>query len=77
MTSSGNRVIRAGSADDNYCPGYKTGDIVVMIANFEDKQLRFQINGKDYGKIWDINPDFSYRAAVSLWDKGDAIQLIS
>ena len=59
------------------CPVILKDDIVEMIVDFEQKELRFKINGEDYGKAGDINPDHQYRPAVSLFLKGDAIQLLS
>ena len=59
-----------------YCPGYTTGDIVVMTVDFETEELRFKINSTDYGKMTRINPNYKYRAAVSLWDEGDAIKIL-
>ena len=62
--------------DYNNCPGYKSGDTVDMIIDFDKLELRFKINGKDYGKAGDLNPEHKYRVAVSLMIKDDAIQLL-
>ena len=37
--------------------------------------LRAIIN-KDYGRIEDLNPEYKCRAAVSLCDIGDGIQIL-
>ena len=60
----------------NDCPSIVTGDIVEMIVDFETEELRFKVNGKDYGKASDINSDYRYRAAVSLTYQDEAIQLL-
>ena len=59
------------------CPAILKDDIVEMIVDFEQKELRFKINGKDYGKAGEINPEYKYRFAVSMFFKDDAIQLLS
>ena len=61
----------------NDCPAIVKDDIVEMIVDFEQNELRFKINGIDYGKAGDINPAHKYRPAVSLFYSGDAIQLLS
>ena len=47
-----------------------------MIVDFEEKELRFRINHVDYGKVGDLRFGYKYRAAVTLWDIGDAVQLL-
>ena len=61
----------------NNCPGFVAGDNVKMIVDFDTEELRFVINGTDYGKVKDLNPEYQYRAAVSLILKDDSLQLIS
>ena len=47
-----------------------------MIVDFEKNELRFKINGKDYGKAGDLDRDNKYRVAVCMLIPSDAIQLI-
>ena len=64
----------------HFCHGlsrYKTGDVVVMIVDFETQELRFKIRNEDEVRIGPISPDSQYRVAVSLSRKNDAIQIIS
>ena len=51
------------------------GTIVDMKVDFNELSLSFMINGKDYGKAYDIKPG-KYRAAVYLYFEGDAFQFI-
>lgn len=53
----------------------KEGDIIEMHCDMELWKLRFKINGKDYGKSFDVKPG-KYRAAVNLYYKEDSITLL-
>eukprot|EP01084_Bolivina_argentea_P034575 64017_1 len=53
----------------------KKGDIIEMIVDCDKQELKYIINGVDYGKAFDIDKK-KYRAAVNLWAKGDAIRLL-
>ena len=44
----------------------KDGDVVEMILDFDTLQLRYCINGKDYGIADAIDDDATYRAVVML-----------
>lgn len=77
LSNSGIKVFNQGSRENyNDCPGFKPGDTVEMVVDFVDKELRFKINGIDYGKCEDILPNQEYRAAVHLWNVGDSVQLL-
>ena len=44
----------------------KQNDIIDMELNMNDLELKFIVNGKDYGKAYDLEQG-SYRAAVYLY----------
>ena len=79
INNRGEKVICGSFHCESYndCPPIKTGDIIDMIVDFEQAELRFRINGKDYEKVDDINPDYQYKAAVTLMVVDDVIQIIS
>ena len=79
INSRGEKIICGSYAYERYndCPPLNTGDIIEMIVDFEQNELRFNINGKDYGKVDDVNPNYQYKAAVSLMLENDSIQMIS
>ena len=63
--------------DDVRDYGIKTnaGDIIDMYCDMNALELRFTINGKDYGKAFDIEPG-KYRAVINLYDEDDSISLL-
>eukprot|EP01084_Bolivina_argentea_P166130 288505_1 len=53
----------------------KPDDIIEMIVDMNKLELKYQINGVNYGKAFDIQRT-TYRAAVNLDIPGDTIQLL-
>ena len=49
--------------------------IIDMILDFDALELKFRINGIDYGKAFDIE-NTTYRAAVNLSRSNDSVQLL-
>ena len=78
VTSTGQIEVRHYQTPSGYkdygeeCPD---GTIIDMTVNFDELSLSYMINGKDYGKAYDITPG-RYRAAVYLYFKDDAFQFI-
>ena len=67
-----------GDADrDNqqYCPKCNDNDIVDMYLDFNNMELKYSVNNKDYGKAFNI-PEGSYRASISLYWKNDKVTLV-
>ena len=60
---------------ERYCPRCKNGDIIDMFLDFKNKELRYYINDRDYGKAFDIK-DGSYRASVTLYYSKDRLTLM-
>ena len=58
-----------------YAEACRDGTIVDMIVDFDKLSISYMVNGKDYGKAYDIEPG-KYRAAVYLYYEGDSYQLI-
>ena len=79
IANTGNTIVSGSYSTLSYngCSGFTTGDIVDMIIDFEKNEVRFKINGKDYGKAGELDRDNRYRVAVCMLIPGDAIQLIS
>lgn len=48
-----------------YRNGYFEGDIVEMHLDLDKLKLSYTVNGKDYGKVHDVQPG-EYRAAISI-----------
>ncbi len=46
-----------------------------MIVDCNKQELKYIINGVDYGKAFDIE-NKKYRAAVNLYEGGDSIRLL-
>ena len=63
------------TAWNSYGVATKTGDIIIMYCDLNQMELRFTINGKDYGKAFDIKPG-KYKAVIDLCDKDDSITLV-
>ena len=53
-----------------------TKDIVEMILDFNKLELRYCINGIEYGKAHSIDKDGRYRAVVTLAEKNGCIELL-
>ena len=73
-TTSGKKRIDAS----NYMAWAETcydGAIVDMKVDFDELSISYMVNGKDYGKAYDIEAG-KYRAAVYLCFEGDSYQLI-
>ena len=69
--------LRSGDSKEWYCKtGFRTGDIITMTLDMNKGILKFGINDKDYGKAYDVDSECQYRAAISLYTPGDAIQLL-
>ena len=47
-----------------------------MIADCDEDELRYTINGIDYGKAFDLEKGQKYRAALNLDKVGDSLQLL-
>ena len=61
-------------SDQNVFPCKDNAEIK-MILDFDDLSLRFIINGKDYGKCYDIKPG-KYRAVVYIYAIGDSVEIV-
>ena len=55
----------------------KQDDIVDMILDFNKLQLRFKINGIDYGVAFKNIETTTYRAAITLFNSADEITFMS
>ena len=55
----------------------KTGDIVEMILDLDKFQLKYVVNGEDFGVAFDNIEDTGYRVAVSMNKTNDEIEFIS
>eukprot|EP01084_Bolivina_argentea_P208738 355760_1 len=64
-----------GSCSERYGQEIKDNDIVEMCIDLYNMQLKYIINGKDYGKAFDIEKT-KYRAAVLLSCQGNQIKLL-
>eukprot|EP01084_Bolivina_argentea_P060355 110273_1 len=53
----------------------KTNDIVEMELNMKTLQLKYMINGIDYGTAFNVQKG-RYKAAVAIWNKGDSVKLL-
>ena len=54
----------------------QTGDIVDMIVDLDKLELKYRLNGKDYGVANQIGKG-EYKAVISLYFKQDALELMS
>eukprot|EP01084_Bolivina_argentea_P177923 307653_1 len=63
-----------GAAD--YGVKCKTGDIIEMHLNFNDSVLSFSVNGIDLGIAEQNIEKVLYRAAVYMYNSGDAVELL-
>ena len=72
---------RAGFCDiihEEYCPGCKDNDIVDMILDLSQRELKYIINDKDYETAFDMIPEGRYRAGISMFThSGNSVELIS
>ena len=41
-----------------------------MILDFDKLELRYCVNGKDYGKAWDIDKGKKYRGYAAIFREG-------
>eukprot|EP01084_Bolivina_argentea_P208737 355759_1 len=64
-----------GSCNDDYGQEIKDNDIVEMCIDLYNMHLKYIVNGKDYGKAFDIEKT-KYRAAVLLSCQGNQIKLL-
>ena len=53
----------------------KGNDIIEMELNMNELYLKYIINGKDYGKAFDVEPG-KYKAAVYLYKTGDKLRIV-
>ena len=73
--------LRGGNDDslcetDEYCGSAKADDIVHMYLDLDKHELKYGINDEVFQKAFDVEPNASYRAIVSLANK-ESIELIS
>ena len=63
-------IIRGNKFDEyrevTYGVHVKPNDIVGIHVDFEEKELSFSINGKNYGKAFDIDNKMEYRIVVCM-----------
>ncbi len=72
---------KTNPSKQGYCgPKYgvicKDGDVIEMTLDFNTLCLSYRVNGSDYGKAFDVD-NTTYKAAITLFSKGDSISLIS
>ena len=58
-----------------YCPITKKGDIIELCLDLNKMELKYIINGKDYGKAFDIPPG-QYRVGVCLAYRHSSCKLL-
>ena len=58
-----------------YCEPCNNDDIIDMYLDFKSMELRYCVNGKDYGKAFDIK-DGSWRASVTFFFTEDKLTLL-
>ena len=58
-----------------YGTNCKEGDIVEMLIDLDKLELKYIVNGKDYGKAFEIEKT-AYKAAVNLFARDDEIEII-
>lgn len=51
--------------EQQYCPEYKTGDIIDMYLDLNVNELRYSINDKDFGKAFNVEQT-SYIAVIGM-----------
>ena len=61
---------------DKYGKRCVENDIIKMIVDCDKGEMKYIINGMDYGTAFNIDPTKKYRAAVNLFKPGDCIQLL-
>ena len=59
----------------NYGIVCKNNDIIEMELNMNELFVKYIINGKDYGKAFDVT-EGSYRAAVYLYHDGGKLRIV-
>ena len=65
-----------GNGEREYGVKVEEGDIVEMYCDMNKLELRFSVNGTDYGVAFANIEDTEYRAAVNLLEVGDMITLL-
>eukprot|EP01084_Bolivina_argentea_P260270 439479_1 len=66
-----------GKSSGDYCCQCKSADVVEMFLDCtKDVELKYTINGKDYGVAFKIDTRHKYRAAVCLQSPIGSIQLM-
>ena len=63
-------------AHKKFCDKVKEGDIIDMWLDLNDKELKYCINDKDYGKAFDEMEQTDYRAAVAVYRSGEEVELV-
>ena len=58
----------------NYGAKCKSGDVIKMTLDLVSCTLSYAVNGRDYGKAWDVE-NSSYRAACTIYANSDKITL--
>ena len=61
----------------SYGKKHKDGDIVEMILDLHKWELRYTLNGKDYGACWSNIDQSTYKAMVHMYKDGDSVQILS
>ena len=65
-----------GGTGAEYSCECAVNDIIEMHLDFELMELRYTINGKDYGKAFDVDPG-RYRAAICLQKEKGSMELLT
>ena len=55
----------------------KSGDILEMCLDLHRRELSYSVNDMSLGIAYQDIEQTSYRAAVSLWDRGDCVELLA
>ena len=62
--------------DVKYGVKCKEGDIITMILDMNELQLRYQVNGIDQGTIFNVEAHREYKAVVNLSRINDSVSLV-
>eukprot|EP01083_Nonionella_stella_P178411 630144_1 len=65
-----------GAGNDSYGRRCTQGDKVDMLLDLNKLELSYFVNDKDYGVAFRVD-ETEYRAAVSLFNQGDIVELVS
>lgn len=63
--------------NEKYCKSCKQGDIVEMTLDLNEFQLKYSVNGKDYGVAFDNIEETEYVGAVSMYEERDSVEILS